>query len=597
MPQQKKQKQAKAKPLAQKYHSKPERDAYHAKLYKAMISSAPVLAAKAKQSLTKWQGPTQKPGDSAPPYPTYPTSGSQWSGRTDTGRPHRTPRHTVGATGPSGRRAPGYATSLMTKQRGGSGGSRSSNNKLDASAGAAATVTAVVAPWTAYRNNLTPGVPDGSVNETKRYWNSNSGTFTSTNNTLDTASCLRLQFSPNLVDHIVEYKTWSVDNPTQANYFNATEYAALAAQGVLFYRVVAMGVQVKNITEEAQLEGATTLTQVTNSMNQFNTSNAALTGYNPGYTGASNKPGVIMQGFWVPDADNNGYTVVGAAIPSGTVKSMGQLTFSTTVTPNAPQIWFYQTFLLIECLGDGDALNKITPYIGDPTVFAEGMGNELASLPQWCMRRNFKADDVIETAVGSGIEMLEDKIPGAEFVRRAIADIFDVDVAKEAAKWAKNGIKKAASAAGSWFSNLWGATAITPTEFKMAGLFASMDDYNLDILQELSAQYPEPGELRTWANGVLGTKLEWEKGHFTDSPYLRGEIKDPGPCPPKISRIQKLACQDESKHELEHRKRAVEHDNIAVETTISRRNAVIEPASPALSFISVQSSRTQPPKR
>lgn len=554
-------------------YTQQQKDAHHAKLYKALMA-----APKPPPRLTKYvNGPGNHPHtDYGKPAMIHPYGGKTLAARSN---------------GKGGRRAPGFPTSMSVRP-GRSGGGRLSQSMLDASAGAAAAVTAVVAPWECYRNNISPGVPDGSCNETKRYWTSNVGTVNSLTSVTDLSEVIRLVFNPNLVQHVQERTTFTNKIPAGATETNATEYAAIAAEGILFYRVVALGVQVKNITDEAQLEGATTLTQVTNALVQSTTSQADLDGYTPNYIGASNKPGVIMQAFWLPEADNNAYTSIAAGIPAASARSMGQLSFSTTTSPGVSQIWFYQTFMLIETLGTGSGLQIVNPYIGDPTTFAEGLGNQLSYCPQFCLKRNFKSDDVVETAVGSGIEMLEDAVPGAGFVKKAIEDVFGIDIVKETSKWARGGIKKIGDRIGSWFSGLWGQTGITPTEFKLAGLFVSMKEAELDNLQELSALYSGPGELRAWADQVLGTDITYAHGRFIDSPYMRGEIPHPGPMPKLITRLEKARiAAEEKKESLPDIFDGTEADNIANETTLSRR---AEPASPALSFVSVRSNRMQP---
>jgi len=571
-----------AKPA--KYYTKPERDAHQAKLYKAMLAQMNTKPVKTKPSKT----PNLKNY-----YPPPPPGGSYGPGSILPWEPLR-PNRQGGGNLSSHRAArnmqtpkPGFATSLQVSKRRSS--KSSSNNQLDASAGAAATVTAVVAPWTAFRNNMKPGVADGSVNNSIRYWSSNTGTITSKTSATDLSECIRLSFYPNLVGHMYEWTTWTNKIPAASTMTNATEYAAIAGEGILFYRVVAMGVQVKNITDEAQLEGATTLTQLTNAF-PHGVAQSALDDYIPNYIGASNKPGVIMQSFWLPEADNNPYTAIAGGVPAAATRSMGSLDFATTTSPGIAQVWFYQTFMLVECLGTGDGLHTVSPYIGDPTTYAEGLGNSLSKAPQFSMERCFKSDDVVETSIGSGIEMLENTVPGASFVKKAIEDVFHVDVAKEASKWARSGIKELASRAGNWFSGLWGQTGITPTEFKLAGMIVSMKEQEVDTLQQLSAAHPGPGELRAWAETVLGVDVTWSKGRFVSSPLLRGEIQDPGPMPIYIPRDPKY-IQQEEKLILRGNDDDLAADNIAMETTLSRRH---EPASPALSYISVRSVRTQP---
>jgi len=238
----------------------------------------------------------------------------------------------------------------------------------------------------------------------------------------------------------------------------------------------------------------------------------------------------------------------------------------------------------------------VSPYIGDPTTFAEGLGNNLTKKPQFCMSRNFRSDDVIETSIGSGIEVLENTVPGASFVKKAIEDVFNVDIVKETSKWARGGIKKLAEKAGAWFSGLWGQTGVTPTEFKLAGMLVSMKEQEVDTLQELSAAHPGPGELIAWADSVLGMDITFEKGKFTDSPFMRGEIKHPGPLPKYVSRRKRLqqSKDDDSKlvlHGTEHR-----HHNVAelIESeSTSARRMDDEPPSPASSYVSLHSNRRQ----
>jgi len=506
----------------------------------------------------------------------------------------------------AGRRAPGFATSLSVKS-GPRGAKTSQKARLDATAGAAASAAAVIAPWTAYRAGMTPGKADGSVNSTKRYWSSNQMTITSQAGTV--SSQMRVNINPSLVGHMHEFKTFTAGLPAANNTYNAEEYATIAGEGVLLYRTVAMGVQVKNITDEATLEGATVLLQMPQNISGTSGggNQTALSNFRPNYIGASNKPGVIMQAFWEPDADDNDYTAIAAAPGNG---STGVLSFSTTTITANPQIWFIQTFLLVECLGTGDGLHQVTPFIGDPTTFAETIGNNIARMPQFCMQRCFISDDVIETALGSGIEKLESYVPGLSEAVKAAGDVFDVDVVKEAAKWLKNGAKSVASRVGSWMSSLWGATGISPAEFAIAGKIVAMGEDNVELLQQLSASHPAPGELLQWATEVLGTQVKLNKGIFIDSPVIRGEIPRPLPFPSEeqynLSALDYARAgytdQDSKDDRLIHDMRllAAERRRISTESTASRRhpslNAVKEPPSPTNSFISVRSTHSLPKK-
>lgn len=314
---------------------------------------------------------------------------------------------------------------------------------VNAKRGSSDAYRCVVAPWRAFEETLTPGFPDGQLNNTYRHWSVTRAAF---NVGGSTSGLGRIVIAPKLNNHIFLSSTWAAGAPATYTTSNSNIYANLAGLGLLYYRVVALGARVRNLSNITTQDGEMLLTQLPYS-GLYDTQTTVLS-TQTAYLANNADPGTIKQSIWV-DPDQRDFIAI-ATTPGNEDQC---LYFELNSTGTNTQNLEVEVYMLVECQQVGSAIAQLTLSLGEPGIFAQLIANEFSKLPQFCLQRCVLKDDVIED-VKTAVQLGKDAYGLYQKAKPVVSSLW-------------NGAK-------SFFSGLFGATADDEMSLQLAGLIVSM---------------------------------------------------------------------------------------------------------------------------